>query len=569
MKRILSVLAVLAAGLAATAAAAQEAWIQIEARPSRAAAEARAAEWDTRLDDVAGFSTGGRWYAVALGPYTEDAARARLLQLRGQGLVPPDSFVSDGAAFGAQIYAGARGPAVPGAEIAAPTAEPEPLVPAGETLAQARAAERRLTGEERRELQQALAYDGYYNAAIDGAFGPGTRRAIEAWQRANRFGATGFLTTSQRAGLLGGYRDDIASLGMSRVTDTRAGVEIDLPLALLGAPVYEPPFARYEADDGSGAMVLLISQSGDQTTLAGLYDIMQTLEIVPMEGLRERRRNSFVLTGANGEITSHSFALTDGETVKGFTLVWPADDMQRRSLVLSALQESFRPVEGVLPDVVGGDTQSIDLLAGLEIRRPGKSRSGFYVSGSGAVVTTTEAVGACERITLGEDTDADIAAEDAASGLALLTPRTDLAPLAVARLSPDRPRLQSEIAVAGYSFGGALGAPTLTFGSLADVRGLDGDSRTDRLALSAEPGDAGGPVFDTSGAVVGMLRPRETGGARLLPGDVSFATDATVIAEFLSGAGISAAAADAGGAMAPEDLTLLAADMTVLVSCWN
>ena len=569
MKRILSVLAVLAAGLSATAAAAQEAWIQIEARPSRAEAEARAAEWDRRLDDVSGFSTGGNWYAIALGPYTEDEARARLLRLRGQGLVPPDSFVADGRAFGAQVYGGARGPALPGAEIAAQAAEPEPVVRSEESVAEARAAERRLTGEERRELQQALAYEGYYNAAIDGAFGPGTRRAIEAWQAGNRFEATGFLTSRQRDELLGGYRDDIASLGMSRVTDTRAGVEIDLPLALLGAPVQEPPFVRYEAEDGSGAMVLLISQTGDQSTLAGLFDIMQSLEIVPVEGLRELRRNSFVLTGANGEITSHTFALTDGATVKGFTLVWPADDMQRRGLVLSALEQSFRPVEGVLPDVTGGDSQSIDLLAGLEIRRPERSRSGFFVSEGGAVVTTTEAVGACERITLGEDTDADIAAEDAAAGLALLTPRADLAPLAVARLSPNAPRLQSEVAVAGYSFGGALGAPTLTFGSLADVRGLDGDSRTDRLALSAEPGDAGGPVFDTAGAVVGMLRPRDTGGGRVLPGDVSFATDATVIAEFLSNAGISAAAADAGAAMAPEDLTLLAADMTVLVNCWN
>ena len=40
--------------------------------------------------------------------------------------------------------------------------------------------------------------------------------------------------------------------------------------------------------DGSGVRVLLISQSGDQGTLFGLYDIMQTLEIVPMEGPRDR-----------------------------------------------------------------------------------------------------------------------------------------------------------------------------------------------------------------------------------------------------------------------------------------
>jgi len=552
--------------LAAGMATAQDAWIQIEARPSRAEAEARAAEWDTSLDDVASFSTGGRWYAIALGPYSEDDARARLLQLRATGSVPFDAFVTDGASFGAQVYAGVRGPLRPGPEIAAPA--PEPLIPTEETVAEARAAERRLTGGERRELQTALAYEGFYRAAIDGAFGPGTRRSIEAWQAANRFEATGFLTTRQRAALLDGYRRDIASLGLERVTDPRAGIEIELPAALLGAPVYEPPFARYEATDGSGALVLLISQDGDESTLAGLYDIMQTLEIVPLDGPRERRRTSFLLTGADDEITSHSFATTDGRTVKGYTLVWPTDDSKRRDLVLAAMERSFRTIGGALPEVVDGSTQSIDLLAGLEIRRPEKSRSGFYVSPEGAVLTTAEIVGACARVTLGDDTDADIAAEDAGADLALLTPRTRLAPLAVARLSPSAPRLQSEIAVAGYSFGGALSAPTLTFGNVADVRGLDGNEGEDRLSLAAEDGDAGGPVFDSAGAVVGMLRSRETGD-RILPADVSFATDAAVIAEFLSNAGISAAAADTRPAMAPEDLTLLAADMTVLVNCWN
>ncbi|MDJ1007758.1 MAG: serine protease [Paracoccaceae bacterium] len=562
-------LIVLMAVLVAGAAAAQETWIQVEARPSRAEAEARAAEWDARLDDVASFSTGGRWYAIVIGPFTETDARRRLLDLRARRLIPADSFVVDGRGFGAQVYAGVPGPLEPGPDIAAPGPEPEPLIPAEETPAQARAAERQLSGEDRRELQRALAYDGFYRSTIDGAFGPGTRRAIESWQSANRFEATGFLTSRQRTALLGGYREALASLGLATVADTRAGVEIDLPLGLLGPPVYDPPFARYEATDGSGAMVLLISQAGDQTALAGLYDILQTLEIVPLEGRRERRRNSFVLTGADDEIASHSFAVVDGGAVKGFTLVWPADDLKRRDLVLSALEGSFQPIPGVLPDVVDANAQSIDLVAGLEIRRPEKSRSGFYVSDAGAVVTTSEVVGACERITFGDETDADIAAEDPAAGLALLTPRLRLSPLAVARLSPSAPRLQSEVAVAGYSFGGALSAPTLTYGSLADVRGLDGDTGADRLALVAEPGDAGGPVFDSAGAVVGMLQPRQDGNGRVLPSDVNFATDAAVIAEFLSNAGIAAAAADAGQAMAPEDLTLLAADMTVLVNCWN
>lgn len=572
---LVRVIAALALSVAASVAVAQETfWIQVEARPGRAQAEARAADWDSRLDNVASFNTGGRWNAIVLGPFTELQARQRLLELRGQGLIPRDSFVVSGRTFGDQIYAGAAGPIattpLPDATPSAPVAAPEPVIPAEETVAEARAAERRLTRDEKRELQTALQYEGFYRAAIDGSFGPGTRRSIEGWQAANNFETTGFLTTKQRVALLDGWRSDIASLGLSPVLDAQAGIQIDLPLGIVAAqPRYAPPFARYEATDGSGAMVLLISQTGTQSTLAGLYDVMQTLEIIPLEGERQRGRTSFVLTGADETITSYTTARLVGGAVKGYTLVWPTGDEKRRGLVLAALERSFAPIDGVLPDTFGDTSQSVDLLAGLEIRRPERARSGFFISRDGAVLTTTEAVGSCSRVTLGEDIDMAVAANDANLGLTLLRPAGALAPIAVARLATTTPRLGSEVAVAGYSFEGALGAPTLTFGTLEDIEGLGGEAQIDRLQLTAEPGDAGGPVFDASGAVIGLLQPRDTSGGRVLPRDVNLAADASAIATFLSGAGISPAAADPGAAMAPEDLTVLAADMTVLVSCWN
>ena len=169
---------------------------------------------------------------------------------------------------------------------------------------------------------------------------------------------------------------------------------------------------------------------------------------------------------------------------------------------------------------------------------------------------------------LNDEVQAEVVAEFPALGLALLRPAEPRTPIQVARLAINEPRLQSDIVVAGYSFGGVLSAPSLTFGTLADLKGLDGDVRVQRLAVTNEPGDAGGPVFDASGAVLGMLLDTSEG-ARKLPGDVAFAADAPVLAEFLSEHGVSAAASDAIEAMAPEDLTLLAADLTVLVSCWN
>jgi hypothetical protein len=69
---------------------------------------------------------------------------------------------------------------------------------------------------------------------------------------------------------------------------------------------------------------------------------------------------------------------------------------------------------------------------------------------------------------------------------------------------------------------------------------------------------------------VGLLLPAPDSGARALPPDVRYAVDAQALAAFLSDAGFSSLLApEAAPAMAPEDLVIAAADMTVLVSCWE
>lgn len=542
--------------------AAAQSWVQIEAQPSEARAIERAQDWASRLSDVGAYRTGTSWHAIALGPYaSEDDARLRLLELRAQRIVPSDSFVTDGRSFRDRVFG--SGDVVAGV---APLPEPEDLEPGEETPAEARRNERDLTREDREELQIALQWEGFYNSVIDASFGPGTRRAMADWQQANGYEPTGILTTLQRRELVSGYQGAVTSLGLAPVIDNRAGIEIDLPTALIEFDRYDAPFAHYLPSTDDGVRVVLISQTGDQNTLAALYDIMQTLEIVPMEGSRNLGRESFTIDGANDRIATHVYARRAGDAVKGFALVWPAGDEKRRALALDAMQASFRTTDAVLPDTAGTGVQDVDLLAGLEIRRPERSRSGFFIASDGAVLTTADAVRQCSRVTVGEDVEAEVAAED--GRLALLRPRQTLAPLSVARLSAAEPRIASDIAVSGFSFGGVLAAPSLTFGTLADVKGLDGDVNVQRLDVQSEPGDAGGPVFDGSGAVLGMLLDR-TDGARQLPGDVAFAADAPVLAEFLSQNGVTPAAADPGATMAPEDLTLLAADLTVLVSCWN
>lgn len=552
-------------------------WIQIEAHPSLRVAQLRAQDFAATLPDVNGFSLGGNWYGIVLGPYRRTDAD-RVLQAYAAGrAIPADSFITFSSRLGQQFWpvgndllgrGAVAAPALPGAtpEPAQPVAQADPQ-PSDETPADARRSESLLTGAEREGLQIALRAAGFYNSAIDGAFGPGTRRSMADWQAANGYEATGVLTTAQRKHLMDDYNAPLISAGMAPHLDASAGIEMQIPAGLVRFSRYEPPFAHFDATGDIPVRLLLISQPGTRATLHGLYDIMQTLEIVPLNGPREKGKDSFTLEGRGNGIVSYTEASLQEGQIKGFTLVWPEGDEARRARVLAAMKSSFRRIDGVLDPATGGDIeQQIDLVSGLEIRKPRLSRSGFFVDRRGTVVTTAQAVQGCSRITLDHDTVAEVAASDADSGIAVLRPAAPLAPIAVARLRAGSPRLQSEVAVAGYSYEGILGAPTLTYGQLADVRGLNGEPGLNRLALAALPGDAGGPVVDAGGGVLGMLLPAPDGD-RKLPENVSFAADADRIYALLAQAGITPERAE--NDPAPTDLDRVAGAMTVLVSCWD
>ncbi len=578
----------LAPGLAAQEAAAADGgvWIQVEALPTLGRAQSTAEGYASQVEDVEGYYLGSGWYGVALGPYSQADAEAVLARLAADGIVPGDAVLVDGSQFRQQFWPLGSGAAASQAAIdevpevalpeevaAAPVPEePEEAFPE-ESPEEARASEALLTQGEREQLQLALQWAGVYDGGIDGAFGSGTRTAMALWQQENGQEATGILTTAQRAALLRGYNGILEGLDLRTVAHPEAGIEMLVPQGVLGAPVSEPPFVRFDATDGSVAQLLLISQPGDQDALFGLYEILQTLEVVPIEGPRERGESSFVIEGTDGTRHAHVEASLGEGHVKGFALIWPAADRARLDRLIPEMRASFRRLPGVLDPQAGtpSEDQAVDLVSGLQVRQPRLTASGFFVDGLGTAVTAAGAVADCERVTLDEAHPARVAAVDEALGLAVLRPEAELAPRAVAAFQTDAPRLDAEVAVAGFPYGGALTNPVFTFGKVADLRGLAGEEEVRRLDLAAAPGDAGGAVVDAGGAVLGMLLPKPApGGAsgEVLPDEVAYALDAQAILQALAAQGITPATTPTAPSVGPERLTREAAGLAVLVSCW-
>ena len=593
MKIYIAIVSLVLSSIFGSIAAAQDrAWVQIEAQPTLASAEDRARAYAAAYSDVVGFRLTSGWYAIALGPYSPEAALARLAQLRRDNLIPADSFIAGGEQFRAAFWPVGRDPANAPILGAAPVLEPviEPLVelatpqpeatvaaPAPvlgvpeETVAEAQRSEQALTGDAREDLQSLLQWFGFYDAAIDGAFGRGTRASMAAWQSANGHEATGVMTTKQRAQIKATRDAIVAELGLAPVVEEEAGIEITLPLALVEFDHYEPPFVHFAEKAGSGVRVVLISEPGDRAVLRGLYDILQTLEVVPANGDRSLTDRGFTIKAANDTLASHSYVELSGGLIKGYILIWQPRAAEKAGRALAAMQASFKTIQGraLDPGLVSlDDAQRRTLLAGMEVRKPKLSRSGFFVSAGGAVVTTVEALHGCRRITLDRDIEAVITTQDAASGLAVLTPKKPLAPRYVAEFA-DELRVGTEVALAGYSYEDALPSPTLTYGALADTAGLGGEAGIARLSLSSLPGDAGGPVVDGRGAVLGMLIPASAQDGRVLPGEVSFVADAGRVKALLATAGITPQVASRAAVLPPGDLTDLAMSLTVLVSCWE
>ncbi|SFS14219.1 trypsin-like peptidase domain-containing protein [Yoonia litorea] len=556
--------------LAALPARAQDSWwVQIAARPTLSAATDFAREAATQISGIHGFYLGNGFYAIAIGPFDRseaDQTRSRLLNARA---IPSDSFVKDSRSFDQQFWPIGGAITAPAVALA-----PAPLATAtlpDETPREARASESTLTRDERELLQTALQWAGFYDAAIDGAFGRGTRAAMEAWQLANAAEPTGILTTRQRADLVAQYNAVLTALDLQTTTETAAGIEMLIPKASVVFTEYQPPFVKYEASSDAGSeRVLLISQAGDAAQLRGLYEVMQSLDIVPVEGERSFWADRFVIEGRDENIISYTEANLSAGEIKGFTLVWPSDDLATYQRLRREMQASFARLTGTLDPAIAppSEDQSVDMVAGLAIRQPTFARSGFYVSQSGHVLTSYQGLDQCSRITVAEDLMMRIEVIDEDLGLALLTPPTAQSPRAVAQIDTAVPRLRDRVAVAGFPFGGVLADPTLTFGTLADLRNLKGDPSQARLELTAQPSDAGGPILNSKGHVIGMLLTTEAQSQQTLPEGVSFAVKSADIAAFLTTAGLNVAPLEQTDALSPVAQTRLAADLGVLVSCW-
>jgi S1-C subfamily serine protease len=147
--------------------------------------------------------------------------------------------------------------------------------------------------------------------------------------------------------------------------------------------------------------------------------------------------------------------------------------------------------------------------------KPAKAKSfsgtGFVVSTNGHIVTNHHVVEGCVGDIKGNLTGEAamvlrVVSRDANNDLALLQAPSTTTFKDFARIRDRSIRSGDSVVAIGFPFHGLLTSDfTVTTGIVSSLSGLHNDSRFLQISAAVQPGNSGGPLFDTTGQIVGVV----------------------------------------------------------------
>lgn len=211
-----------------------------------------------------------------------------------------------------------------------------------------------LDDEQRLTIQTNLTLAGFYDAFIDGAFGPSTYRALVAFQGWRGEQQTGTLDSVAQGALSRAADSVVAELDLQVIQDERALIEIAVPRALLPESMSTSSGTAYTRSDG--AMRLDTIRKPQSELAFGEY-----FESFARDTLRRKvtyktfREGYFVVSGAMDGGYFYTLMLDDGDDSTGFILNWSPPYQKQGSIVslfLASFASPLQPGEVSAPSIV-------------------------------------------------------------------------------------------------------------------------------------------------------------------------------------------------------------------------
>jgi S1-C subfamily serine protease len=194
------------------------------------------------------------------------------------------------------------------------------------------------------------------------------------------------------------------------------------------------------------------------------------------------------------------------------------------------------------------------------------SGSAFFVAGEGHLITNHHVVEGCAWIGLMADGGLHPAiklADDRGLDLALL--KTDFEGDGIAVFADQQPEIGEDSYVAGYPMLDKLWSLNFTDGIISSQSPL-GEPRLLQTTAPVQHGNSGGPMFDASGHVIGVVVARL---ADRSAENVNFAVKGDVAAGFLAQSGVAAKIAARGTDLKASSIAKTARAIVVPAICFR
>lgn len=385
-----------------------------------------------------------------------------------------------------------------------------------------------LSQSEKKAIQEALVWAGHYEARIDGAFGPGTRGAITAFQREQGYRPTGYLRQRHLDRLMEVRDAQTRRFGWEIRRFPDLGMQLGIASALFQPPEATETGLRFRSKDDQPKSELILYSALPMSDAR--FEKLRA-EVVDRAVFSRNTYDAdgdgwFVFSGKSDKgVSQYTYIVNRNQGVRGFSFRY----LDRHSAELSRLnvamynslevfpasdqdQTAEKPKEREPAPQSGSGLFTDDELALLDgkdgdkpaPRRRERRSTGFLVNADGAVLTTASAIDGCERVRVNDRIDASISAIDRTHDLALLKVANDgrELPYLKFRGAPIRKGQRMRALFHPRSAGRDL---EVEEGKVEALSGPKGDIRHFRVSTDLRRGSRGAPVLDDAGRVSGLV----------------------------------------------------------------
>ena len=418
---------------------------------------------------------------------------------------------------------------------------------------------------------------GHYNGMSTGEFNRRLQQAIIAFQREIGADQTGILTDQQQEKLKLAGAPVLGSFGLKEIMHPFANAKLFVPLKMIES---ENRTSRGIAYEGHAVAVDFSHYASSDVPYLDLYQRLSLVGPNRQVVYKVLRDGFFVVAGNyNGRDFYSRFHPTPTGTT-GFTLSWDTQRLpigDRLAVLMSNLLAVGLPTEANRPEASPSPGSSRPPTSPNGQRGPPNSAgTGFFVTTSGMLLTNAHVVEDCGSLWVAVGNNAAarsrIVRKDPVNDLALIQVDTQVATVAQFRNSI---RLGEWIGVFGFPLHGIITRTgNFTQGNVTAAAGLLDDSRMLQISAPVQPGNSGGPVFDQSGNVVGVvvskinaLKLAEI--TKDIPQNVNFAIKSSIAISFLAANGITAREPNDATQLAIPEIAERARSITAYLECQN